>query len=185
MGATGSNTCMQRRPRCEFHIVQLVPLAAPLMRDVMLLTWCEQKYDRMRPMKDRTDKGIISQTLVLYTSLSGEARRMSQRDREVMRRRKPAVKALLVTCLAAGFLAVATLVYGFITFPDGPVRETASGYGGKHQEPHTHEEYEQFKFWEKLVIVSFGLTFLTGLGGVVAEKMSQDVSAKPSNEVDQ
>jgi hypothetical protein len=79
-------------------------------------------------------------------------------------------KALLVACLVAVLTAAVTLVYGFISFPDGPIRGTTAGYVGKHGEPHTREDYERYKLWEKLVGASFGLSFLTGFGAVAAER---------------
>jgi hypothetical protein len=82
-------------------------------------------------------------------------------------------KVLLGVCLVAGLLAAATLVYGVITFPDAPIRQTASGYVGKLGDTHTSEEYEQFKFWEKVVMASFGVAVLTGLGAVVSGKLSR------------
>lgn len=125
----------------------------------------------MRHMKDSTEKGIISQARALYDQLSGQARLMAQRDAAAARRKGPLAKALLVACFVAGLLAAATLIYGFIRFPDGPIRETASRYVGKHGEPHTREDYEQYKLWVKLVIASFGLVFLTGFGAVATERM--------------
>lgn len=126
---------------------------------------------RMRRMKDRAEKGIISQTRALHDQLSGEARLRAHRDLREAHRKGPAAKALLVACFAAGLLAAATLIYGFISFPDGPIRETASAYAGKHGEPHTREDFEQYKLWVKLVIASFGLVFLTGFGAVATERM--------------
>jgi hypothetical protein len=126
----------------------------------------------MRPVKDRKDKGIIAETHALYDQLVGEARRMAERDHEAARRRGPVAKTLLAVCILAGLLAAVTLVYGFITFPDGPIRKTATGFVGKHGTSHTPADYEQYKLWEKLVVASFGSTFLTGFGAVAAEKMS-------------
>ncbi|MFP5264848.1 MAG: hypothetical protein ACLGJB_23410 [Blastocatellia bacterium] len=122
-------------------------------------------------MKDRPEKGIISQTRALYEQLSGEARLRAQRDAADARRKGPLAKALLAACLVAGLIAAATFIYGFIGFPDAPIRETARGYVGKHGEPHTREDYEQYKLWLKLVVASFGLVFLTGFGAVAAERM--------------
>jgi hypothetical protein len=121
-------------------------------------------------MRDRAEKGIISQTRALYNQLSGEARRLAQHDVDAVRRRGPVAKALLVACILAVLSAAVTLVYGFISFPDGPIRETAAGYVGKHGEPHTRDDYERYKLWEKLVGASLGLAFLTGLGAVAAER---------------
>jgi hypothetical protein len=127
----------------------------------------------MRRMKDRTEKGIISQTRALYDQLSGEARLRAQRDAAAARRRGPVAKALLAACLVAGLVAAATFIYGFISFPDAPIRETARGYVGKHGEPHAREDYEQYKLWVKLVAASFALVFLTGFGAVATERMGR------------
>lgn len=122
-------------------------------------------------MKDGSDKGIISEARDLYEQMSGEARRLAERDREAARRRGPVTKALFAACFIAVALAVVTLVYGFITFPDAPIRESARGYVGKHGAPHTREHYERFKLWEKSLFVSFGLAFLTGFSAAAAEKL--------------
>lgn len=124
----------------------------------------------MRSMKDRPGKDIFTQTRTLYNQLSGEARRLAQHDMRAARRRGPVSKALLVACLVVVLLAAATLVYGFISFPDGPIRRTMMGYAGKHGQPRTRQDYEQYKVWEKLVFASFGLALLTGFGAVVAER---------------
>ena len=137
----------------------------------------------MRHMKDRTEKGIISQTRDLYSHLTGEARRLAQRDQQLARRRGPVAKALLVACFVMGLIAAATLVYGLIAFPDAPIRQTASGYVSKHGAPHTRDGYERFKLWEKLVVGSFGLAFLTGLGAVVWTKKNQQVGRNRSNDM--
>ena len=123
-------------------------------------------------MKDRKDKGIIAESRALYDQMVGEARRMAERDHEAARHRGPVAKTLLAVCVLSGLLATVTLVYGIIKFPDGPIRKTANGFVGKQGAPHTPEDYEQYKLWEKLVFASFGLTFLTGFGAVAAEKIS-------------
>ena len=125
----------------------------------------------MHPMKDRTEKGIISQTRDLYNHLTGEARRSVQRDQQAARRRGPVTRRLFVACFVAGLIAAVILIYGFIAFPDAPIRQTASGYVGKLGRIHTGDEYEQFKLWEKVVVASFGLALLTGIGAVVSGKM--------------
>lgn len=124
-------------------------------------------------MKNRTNKGIIDEAGDLYNQLYGEARRLAERDKEAARRRGPMAKALIVACFVAGVVAAVTLAYGFITFPDAPLREVTNGYVGKHGAPRTREDYEIYKLWQTLVVASFGLAFLAGLGAVVAEKMSK------------
>jgi hypothetical protein len=131
------------------------------------------KPSKCGPMKDRTNKGIINETRALYDRLYSLAHRLAERDRQAARNRGPVAKALLAVCLLAGMLAAATLVYGFITFPDAPIREAGSSYVGKQGAPHTREDYEWFKLWEMLMVASFGLAFLTGFGAVVAEKLSR------------
>jgi hypothetical protein len=125
----------------------------------------------MRRMKDGSDKGIISEARGLYEQMSGEAGRLVELDRKAARRRGPVAEALLAACFIAVALAVVTLVYGFITFPDAPIRESANGYAGKHGAPHAREHYERFKLWEKAMLASFGLAFVTGFGAVAAEKL--------------
>ena len=136
----------------------------------------------MHHMKGRSDKGIISQTRVLYSHLTGEARRLAQRDQQSARRSGPVTKALLLACFVTGLIAAATLVYGLVTFPDAPIRQTASGYVGKQGAPHTRDGYEEFKLLEKLVVGSFGLAFLTGFGAVVSRKMKQQVGRNTTND---
>lgn len=80
---------------------------------------------------------------------------------------------LLVVCFITGVFAAITFVYGFIKFPDAPIRETIKGYAGKTGVPHTREDYEQFLLWEKVMFISFGLTFLLGFGAVATEKISR------------
>ena len=136
----------------------------------------------MRSMKDRSEKGISSQTRDLYDHLTGEAKRLAQRDHQSARRRGPVTKALFVACFVTGLIAAAILVYGIIAFPDAPIRQTASGYVSKHGTPHTRDEYEQFKLWEKLVLASFGLAFLTGFGAVVSNKLNQRMGKDTAND---
>lgn len=121
-------------------------------------------------MQDK-DKGIIHETRSLYHHLVGEVQRQAQRDRQAARRRPTAAKALFAACFVAGAFAVVTLVYGVITFPEAPIRQTASGYVSKRGRPLTREDYEQFKLWEKLVLVSFGAAFVTGFSAVAVEKL--------------
>jgi hypothetical protein len=127
----------------------------------------------MPPMKDHSEKGIVSQTRHLYNQLSGEARRLAQHDSQQASHRGPVAKALLAACLVAVLAAAVTMVYGFISFPDGPIRETTRGYVGKHGEPHTRDDYEQYKLWEKLLVASFGMALVTGFGAVAAERKGQ------------
>lgn len=82
-------------------------------------------------------------------------------------------KMLLVVCFITGVFAAITFIYGFVKFPDAPIRETITGYAGKTGVPHTREDYEQFLLWEKVTFISFGLTFLLGFGVVATEKISQ------------
>jgi hypothetical protein len=126
-------------------------------------------------MKDRAEKGVISQTRTLYSQLISQSRRLAQRNQRAARRRGPVAKALLSVCFVAVLIAALTLIYGFIVFPDAPMRQTASGYVGKHGAAHTRDDYEQFMLWEKLVVASFGLALLTGLSAVFAEKINQRV----------
>lgn len=125
----------------------------------------------MRPMRDRPEKSIISQTRDLYGYLTDKARRSVQRDQQVARRRGPVTKLLLVVCFVVSLIAAVTLVYGVIAFPDAPIRQTSSGYVGKLGGLHTSDEYEQFKLWEKIVVASFAIAFLTGLVAVVSGKI--------------
>jgi hypothetical protein len=119
-------------------------------------------------MKDRPDKGVTDETREIYDKLSS----LVERDRKAARRRGPVGKALLVVCFLSALIAAATLVYGIIAFPDAPIRQTGSGYIGKQGAPHTREDYERFKLWEKLILSGFGLAFLTGFCAVAAEKLS-------------
>ncbi|HYP26016.1 MAG TPA: hypothetical protein VE262_04790 [Blastocatellia bacterium] len=124
-------------------------------------------------MKDRTDKGIIDETRRFYDQMVGEVTRLAERDREEARRRGPMAKALFAACFLAGVLAALTCIYGVATFRDAPIRQTGSGYAGKHGAPHTREHYEKFKLWEKCMAVTFGLTFLTGFGAVAADRTTR------------
>jgi hypothetical protein len=121
----------------------------------------------------RPNKGILREARALYNQMVSQAKLSAQRDHEAARRRSPIVKALLAACFFAGVLAAITLIYGLITFPDAPIRESTSGYVGKQGAPHTREDFDQYKLWEKLVAGSFGLTLLTGFGAVASEKMSR------------
>jgi hypothetical protein len=121
-------------------------------------------------VKPRITKDIVSETRDLFDQLSGEARRLAERDRHLAQHRGPVAKALLAVCVLAGCLATATLIYGFVSFSDGPIRQSSGGYVGKHGAPHTREHFERYKLWEKLMVASFGLTFLASFGAVAAEK---------------
>lgn len=51
----------------------------------------------------------------------------------------------------------AVMLYGFLNFPDAPLRECSavSGYCGKLGKPHTLEEYQSFRIWESLLIITW------------------------------
>jgi len=127
----------------------------------------------MQPMRDGSEKGIISETRELYQRMAGEVHRQAELDREAARSRGPVAKALFAACVIAVLLAAVTLVYGFITFPDAPIRESLNGYVGKYGAPHAREHYERFMLWEKLMLASFGLAFAMGFGAVAAEKFGR------------
>jgi hypothetical protein len=133
----------------------------------------------MQSVKDRTDKGIIREASDLYERFSGEATSLAKRDAEAAQRMGPVAKALFATCIITVMLAAVTLVYGLVKFPDAPIRETSQGYSGKQGAPHTREDYERFKLWEKLLIASFAAAFLTGFGAAGVEKASQRRARKP------
>jgi hypothetical protein len=137
---------------------------------VMLRISFARESAKMCPMKNRSEDDIISQTRDLYNRMADEARRSVERDQEMIRQSRPLTKILLGVCVFASLIAAATMVYGMITFPDAPIRQTASGYIGKAGQPHTGDEYEQFKLWEKVMITSFGLTFLSGAGALLSGK---------------
>jgi len=124
-------------------------------------------------MNEPQDEGIINQARDLYGQLSAEARRKVEADRQAARRRGPLTRALWAVCVIAALLFAGVLIYGFISFPDAPIRETVGGYAGKHGAPYTREGYERFKLWEKLIIASFGLSVLSGIGAYISEEMSR------------
>ena len=68
-------------------------------------------------------------------------------------------------------MAVGSLVYGFYTFPDGPIRETRTGYAGKTGTAYPREHYERFKLWEKTIVGVFVSVFAIGGALVVEERI--------------
>src|SRR5690349_13590835 len=124
-------------------------------------------------MKDSRDDGIIKQARDTYDQMSSEARRRVEADRPVARRKGPLTRALWAGCVIAALLFAGVLIYGFISFPDAPVRQTASGYAGKYGAPYTQAGYERFKLWEALIIASFGLSVLAGIGAYISNEISR------------
>ena len=53
--------------------------------------------------------------------------------------------------------------YGFVRYPDAPIRPCGERYCGKQGQPRTFEDYNGFQFWEGLLPWSFVLAF----GGAV------------------
>jgi hypothetical protein len=124
-------------------------------------------------MNDHTDKGVISQIRALYVHLTAGAGPLARRDQQTWRGSGPVTKALIVACSVMGLIAAGILVYGIIAFPDAPVRQTASGYIGKHGAPYTQNGYDRFRLWEKLMMTTFGFALLTGFGAVVSRGISR------------
>jgi hypothetical protein len=132
-------------------------------------------------MKDSQDDGVINQARGLYDQMSAEARRKVERDRHEARRRGPLIRALWAVCVIAALLFAGVLIYGFTSFPDAPVRQTASGYAGKHGAPYTQAGYERFKLWEAFLIISFGLSVLAGVGAYISSEMSRQRDARTAD----
>lgn len=91
------------------------------------------------------------------------------RDREAARQRGPVARILLVLAFFAGFLAISTMVYGMIKYPDAPLRQTVDGYSGKNGTPRTREDYESFLLWQRTMLTVFPSVFVLGIGFVIAD----------------
>lgn len=72
--------------------------------------------------------------------------------------------------ILAVVLAVVILAFGVYTWPDAPIRQTASGYTGKTGVAHTEQEYELFKDWEKSLLVVVPLAFIVNIGAAIISK---------------
>jgi hypothetical protein len=103
--------------------------------------------------------------------MAGEVSLRPEAGREGGRPRGPAVRTLLALTVAAGLLAVATMVYGVYHFPDAPIRRTEGGYSGKGGKPRTREDFESFVLWEKAMFIVFPSVFLLGFAFGIADSM--------------
>lgn len=65
----------------------------------------------------------------------------------------------------ASILAVCAglLAYGFIRYPDAPIRPCgANQFCGKHDRPHSEEQYNGFLAWEEAFVISLPFGFAAG-----------------------
>src|SRR5688500_8342286 len=126
--------------------------------------------DRKEPPATR-EKGLLEETRGLFDQMVGEAQRMDAEQRAKAPPRGPVGKVLGGAAVIAGVIAAGTLLYGFYSFPDAPIRQTPSGYAGKAGTPRTREDFEAFKVWEKGVIAAFVITFATAFASVAADRI--------------
>jgi hypothetical protein len=72
-----------------------------------------------------------------------------------------ALKARLYASRIIGALMGVVFIYGLIQYPDAPIHPClAHGYCGKQSQPHTQQEFEEFKLWETTLIWSWPIGML-------------------------
>jgi hypothetical protein len=134
------------------------------------------RQDSLKPYRSaepQEGSDLIDGARSLFNQLTGEVTRRAMQERAEAQRRGPVARRMYGVCGAAGILAAVTLFYGFLRFPDAPIRETRSGYVSKTGAPHTRQQYEQFRTWEKAVVTTFALTFVIGFAAAAAESMER------------
>ena len=77
---------------------------------------------------------------------------------------KSALGHALDAFLAAfGVLFVCVFAYGFVTYPDAPIRRCgADQFCGKSNKPHSEQEFKDFTNWESMLVLSFASAFVAG-----------------------
>jgi len=72
------------------------------------------------------------------------------------------IVVIVVTCVYA------ILLYGLVVYPDAPIRECASyGYCGKMGQPHTPQDFYNFKVWQTTFECIFAAIFVFWLVGML------------------
>lgn len=70
---------------------------------------------------------------------------------------------------------VGVLVYGIVSYPDGPIRECgADQFCGKWNRLHTEQEFKDFITWENVLLYSFASAVVAG--GVLASRRRRRAS---------
>jgi len=67
--------------------------------------------------------------------------------------------------LARGVIAwcFACMGYGLVHFPDAPIQPCGPDhFCGKRDTPHTREEYDAFRLWEKVIFLSWPFGMASG-----------------------
>ena len=121
-------------------------------------------------MSEEPEKDIFSETRDLYQDLVAKAKE-SERKSKGDTQAGPLAKVLFTCCVCGALVAIGSMVYGIIKYPEAPIRQTASGYVTKHGTPKTQQDYESFIVWETVLFASIGSSFLTGFAGAAAEKL--------------
>ena len=62
----------------------------------------------------------------------------------------------------AALVAVTTMVYGMVRFPDAPIRAVAGGYIAKGGKARTAADYRAFLLWQKAMFIAFPAVFALG-----------------------
>ncbi len=80
------------------------------------------------------------------------------------KRLKSVIGTTLDAFLASfGVLFVCVFAYGFVTYPDAPIRRCgADQFCGKSNRPHTEQEFKEFTSWESMLLASFASAFVAG-----------------------
>lgn len=78
-------------------------------------------------------------------------------------------QALRWLTLVAALAAAVVFFWGAYSFPDAPIRESPSGYTGKHGASHSRDEYLNFTLWERGVFVAFGVALALGVAVAIDE----------------
>ncbi|MGR9046920.1 MAG: hypothetical protein ACU83N_16690 [Gammaproteobacteria bacterium] len=116
---------------------------------------------------------LIVETRKLFQSMVQEARDRDEADRQITKSHGPVARLLLTLTVAAGLLTASTMFYGIYSFPDAPIRQTATGFEGKAGRVRTEQDFKAFKDWEKAMILSFSTTFCFGFAFAVSDRLLQ------------
>ncbi len=131
-----------------------------------------KKLDRRSSHHAETQKPphrrrMMSEVRALFEQMTDEAKRRTKRQPQEAQ--NALARLLLALTLTAGLLAAATMLYGIYNFPDAPLKQTPSGYAGKHGTLRTQGDFEAFVRWEKAMFIVFPSVFVLGFAYAIAD----------------
>lgn len=131
----------------------------------------EEKYNHSVPYDPQPEQaGLFDEARAIYRRYADFAAKDKARL-EMEESAKPAwLKALHIIGIIAVIIAAIILLYGAFSWPDAPIRQTPNGFAGKTGLPHTREDYELFKLWEKSLLIAFPVAFIVNFAAIFIAK---------------